>query len=203
LEVLDWGGAGRPLVLLAGIGGTAHTFDSFALTLAATNHVYGITRRGFGASSTPAPLARHYDADRLGDDVLAVIDSLGLDRPVLVGHSLAGEELSSIGSRHADKVAGLIYLDAGYSYAYYNRSQGDLLIDWDDLKRTMDRGMLATPADVLLASTQLPGSIRGDPVDRILVASAIAADIPLVTADRAILDYADATGALSACDARP
>ncbi|HWZ58943.1 MAG TPA: type II toxin-antitoxin system VapC family toxin [Gemmatimonadaceae bacterium] len=57
--------------------------------------------------------------------------------------------------------------------------------------------------DILLASTQLPGAIHGDPVDRILVASAIAADIPLVTADRAILEYADATGALSACDARP
>jgi PIN domain nuclease of toxin-antitoxin system len=57
--------------------------------------------------------------------------------------------------------------------------------------------------DILLASTQLPGSIHGDPVDRILVASAIAADIPLVTADRAILDYADTTGVLSACDPRP
>jgi hypothetical protein len=30
LEVLDWGGSGRPLVLLAGLGNTAHVFDSFA-----------------------------------------------------------------------------------------------------------------------------------------------------------------------------
>jgi pimeloyl-ACP methyl ester carboxylesterase len=147
LEVLDWGGVGRPLVLLAGIGGTAHTFDSFAPKLTATYHVYGITRRGFGASSAPAPTDGNYDADRLGDDVLAVVDSLKLDRPVLVGHSLAGEELSSIGTRHPEKVAGLIYLDAGYSYAYYDRSQGDLLIDWDDLKKTVDRGMQATPAE--------------------------------------------------------
>ena len=47
-----------------------------------------------------------------------MIAALKLDRPILVGHSLAGEELSSVGSRHPDKVAGLIYLDAGYSYAY-------------------------------------------------------------------------------------
>ena len=30
LEVLDWGGTGRPVVLLAGFGGTAHDFDAFA-----------------------------------------------------------------------------------------------------------------------------------------------------------------------------
>ncbi len=36
-----------------------------------------------------------------------------------VGHSLGGEELSSIGSRYPDEVAGLVYLDAGYSYAFY------------------------------------------------------------------------------------
>jgi len=30
LEVLDWGGTGRPLVLLAGLGNTAHVFDDFA-----------------------------------------------------------------------------------------------------------------------------------------------------------------------------
>ena len=30
LEVLDWGGSGRPIVLLAGMGNTAHVFDDFA-----------------------------------------------------------------------------------------------------------------------------------------------------------------------------
>src|SRR5260221_4400087 len=53
LEVLDWGGTGRPLVLLAGLGNTAHVFDDFAPRLPALGHIYGITRRGFGASSVP------------------------------------------------------------------------------------------------------------------------------------------------------
>ncbi len=115
LEVLDWGGTGRPLVLLAGLGNSAHVFDAFAAKLTDSYHVYGVTRRGFGASSAPAS---GYDADRLADDALAVIDSLKLKKPVVVGHSIAGQELSSIGSRHAEKIAGLVYLDAGYSYAY-------------------------------------------------------------------------------------
>ena len=55
LEVLDWGGAGRPLVLLPGGGNTAHVFDNFAPKLTSDFHVYGITRRGFGESGF-APL---------------------------------------------------------------------------------------------------------------------------------------------------
>src|ERR1700682_5346034 len=54
LEVLDWGGSGPSVVLLPGGGNTAHVFDGFAPKLAAGYHVYGITRRGFGASSVPA-----------------------------------------------------------------------------------------------------------------------------------------------------
>lgn len=120
LEVLDWGGTGRSVILLAGLGYDAHVFDTFGPRLAATFHVYGISRRGFGASSAPTPDGQNYSADRLGDDVLAVMDALKIEHPVLVGHSIAGEELSSIGSRYPDKVAGLVYLDAGYAYAYYN-----------------------------------------------------------------------------------
>ena len=120
IEVLDWAGpqAGkvRTLVLVPGLGNTAHIFDVIAPKLAARYHVVGVTRRGFGASSAPAS---GYSADRLGDDVLAVTQALSISKPVLVGHSLGGEELSSVGSRHPDKVAGLIYLDAGYSYALY------------------------------------------------------------------------------------
>jgi pimeloyl-ACP methyl ester carboxylesterase len=138
LEVLDWGGSGRSIVLLAGLGNTAHIFDGFADKLTATYHVYGITRRGFGGSSWPIPANENYSADRLGDDILAVIAALNLSRPVLVGHSIAGEELSSVGARHPEKVAGLIYLDAGFPYAYYDRSRGDLLLDTIDLRRKLD-----------------------------------------------------------------
>jgi pimeloyl-ACP methyl ester carboxylesterase len=52
LEVLDWGGPGRPVVLLPG-DNTAHVFDDFAVKLSETSRVYRITRRGFGASSHP------------------------------------------------------------------------------------------------------------------------------------------------------
>jgi len=51
--------------------------------LTAHYHVYGIIRRGFGASGYSAT---DRPADRLGDDVVAVVNALNLKRPVLVGH---------------------------------------------------------------------------------------------------------------------
>jgi hypothetical protein len=83
LEVLDWGGSGKPVVLLAGGGNTAHVFDEFAPKLAANHHVYGITRRGFGASGFSTS---DNAIDRLRDDVLAVIGAFKLKKPMLVGH---------------------------------------------------------------------------------------------------------------------
>ena len=124
-------------IFLAGLGNTAHVFDSFAPKVTASFHVYGITRRGYGMSSAPTPANGNYSADRLGDDVLAVLDSLKLTRPILVGHSIAGEELSSIGSRHPDRIAGLIYLDGAYAYAHYDPSVGGLNMDLFDLEKKL------------------------------------------------------------------
>jgi non-heme chloroperoxidase len=138
LEVLDWGGTGRPLIFLAGAGDTAHRFDGLASHFTAQHHVYGITRRGSGASSKPAPANGNYSADHLGDDVLAVMKALHIDRPVLVGHSIAGQELSSIGSRFPDKVSGLIYLDAATGFAFYDPAHPPIEIEMNDIKRRID-----------------------------------------------------------------
>jgi pimeloyl-ACP methyl ester carboxylesterase len=77
-------------------------------------------------------------ANRLGDDVIAILDTLKLARPVLVGHSIAGEELSSIGSRHPERVAGLVYLDAGYPYAFYDKAPLDFGMDLLELRRKLN-----------------------------------------------------------------
>lgn len=137
LEVIDWGGTGKPLVLLTGLGDDAHIFDNFAPKLTAKYHVYGVTRRGRGGSSKPAPTEANYSADRLGEDVLAVIDALHLVKPILAGHSLAGEELSYIGSTHPERVAGLIYLEAGYPYALYDQTHGQLDLDVIELRKQL------------------------------------------------------------------
>jgi non-heme chloroperoxidase len=111
LEVLDWGGRGSSLVFLAGLGNTAHVFDDFAPQFTDSFHVVGITRRGFGASSGSPPPS---DLDTLVADITAVLDTLGLRQVVLVGHSIAGEEMTRFAEIHGSRCAGLVYLDAAY-----------------------------------------------------------------------------------------
>lgn len=148
LEVLDWGGSGSPLVFLAGQGNTAHEFDTLAMKFTATHHVYAITRRGYGISSWPAPTDENYDADRLGDDVLAVADALNLAKPVLAGHSVAGEELSSIGTRHPEKIAGLVYLDAAHPFAFYDPQISYAYeVSESIMRRDLERLKLAEPGE--------------------------------------------------------
>jgi non-heme chloroperoxidase len=158
LEVLDWGGYGPPMIFLAGLGDTAHEFDTFAPKFTARHHVYGITRRGFGLSSSPPPTDDNYDADRLGDDVIAVIDSLKLNRPpILVGSSMGGEELSSVGTRYPQKVTALIYLNATYPESYYDPTKvWDPWVDSALVRRRLAELTNATPSRsrVLIAEIQ-------------------------------------------------
>jgi non-heme chloroperoxidase len=145
LEVLDWGGTGQPLIFLAGLGNTAHDFDKLAQSFTGHHHVYGITRRGFGASSKPEPTAENYSAERLAKDVLIVIHALKIDHPVLVGHSIAGEELSWIGTHSAGEVRGLIYLDSVDSYSFYNPAQTDMVMDMSEVRHQIDRFAAGEP----------------------------------------------------------
>ena len=137
LEVLDYGGTGRAMIFLAALGPDAHDWDKFAPKFIGHYHVYAITRRGFGASDNPPPTDENYSADRLGDDVLAVMDQLKMDRPILVGWSVGGEELSSVGSRYPARVRALVYLDAGYPYAFYNQAEGEPSQDRAELRRLL------------------------------------------------------------------
>jgi non-heme chloroperoxidase len=115
LEVLEFGGDGRSIVLLAGLGNTAHVFDEIAPKLTSLGRVYAITRRGYGLSSRPDS---GYDVTQLGEDVRKVLDAFGLEKSVFVGHSKAGQELSYMANEHPGRIAGLVYLDAAYRYAY-------------------------------------------------------------------------------------
>lgn len=109
LEVLDWDGNGPYLVLLTGLGNTAHVYSHFAHQFTDRFHVIAITRRGFGHSSRPA---RGYDVATRARDDIRVLDALKIAKAVFVGHSIAGDELSKLGGDYAERVVKLVYLDS-------------------------------------------------------------------------------------------
>lgn len=147
LEVLDWGGSGPPLIFLSGFGGTAHDFDGLAEKFIPSHHVYAITRRGFGASSHPEPAPSAYTPERLAADTMTVVAKLGIDRPFIAGHSVAGQELSEIGTQHASKVRGLVYLDATNAQAFYGPSSDVFYPIAGQVKRDLDRLIDAQPSE--------------------------------------------------------
>jgi non-heme chloroperoxidase len=107
LEVLDWGGSGPPVVLLACYMG-AHLYDEFAPKLTNQFRVLAITRRGIGASDKPAT---GYAVQRSADDLLEVLDAVKVRKAFLAGHSCAGQVLTLFAAQHSDRLHGLVYFD--------------------------------------------------------------------------------------------
>ena len=111
LHYLDFGGTGPAILFLAGLGNTAHAFDDFAPRLTNAFHVVALTRRGFGESDHPES---GYDTPTLVEDIRAAIDSLHLGRVTIIGHSIAGEEMTRLAGEYPAVVDKLVYLDAAY-----------------------------------------------------------------------------------------
>jgi len=94
-----------------------------------------------------------------------VNDQLGLVRPVLVGHSVAGQELTEIGQRHPDKISGLIYLDAANAQAFYGPRSDVLYPIAGEVRADLARLISAQPSEArrLIAKlrAELPRLERG------------------------------------------
>jgi non-heme chloroperoxidase len=112
LEVLDWGGKGKPLIFLTGLGNSAHIYDEYAPQFNDKFHVMAITRRGFGASSQPMSM----NLRTWVDDIHAILDSLKIAKAILIGHSIAGDEMTKFASLYPARVEKLVYLDAAYDH---------------------------------------------------------------------------------------
>jgi pimeloyl-ACP methyl ester carboxylesterase len=115
LEIIDWGGHGPALMLLAGLGENAHIYSDLAPRLTDRFRVIALTRRGHGASSWADTST--YVLDTFVADIAAVMDSLQLKRASLIGHSMAGSEITRFAVRFPDRVDKLVYLDASHDFA--------------------------------------------------------------------------------------
>ncbi len=109
LHCLDWGGQGIAVVFLHGIGDTAHVFDDIAPHFVDRFWVLALTRRGHGRSEKPDG---GYDTATLADDLREFLKAMSVERAILIGHSMAGDEMTLFAARHPEHVVTLVYLDA-------------------------------------------------------------------------------------------
>jgi esterase len=99
----------RPMVLLHGTGDNARTWDLLAPRLASHFRVIALDKRGHGKSDWAVP-----PAYRCGDymlDLTALIDHLGLEGMILLGHSMGALHASLYAALNPGRVAALIHVD--------------------------------------------------------------------------------------------
>jgi aminoacrylate hydrolase len=98
-------GQGRPLLLVTGLSGTAGFWNDIAATFARSFDVLRFDQRGIGASSRgDAPCS----IDLLAQDCLSVLDAAGVDRAVVLGHSMGGCIGQALARLAPERVDGLV-----------------------------------------------------------------------------------------------
>jgi pimeloyl-ACP methyl ester carboxylesterase len=94
------------VVLLHGFGSSLHTWDAWAQGLATTHRVVRIDLPGSGLS--PPDPAHDYRDERSLDMLIALMDSLGLQRASLVGHSMGGRIAWTFAAKFPERVDKLV-----------------------------------------------------------------------------------------------
>jgi pimeloyl-ACP methyl ester carboxylesterase len=109
LYARDWGGSGQAVVLLHGLASNARIWDGVAPRLTAAGlRVVALDQRGHGASDQPAS---GYDFGTLVRDLDAALADLGLERPLLVGHSWGANVALQRAADRPGTLAGLVLVD--------------------------------------------------------------------------------------------
>lgn len=109
-------GSGPPVVLLHGAGANLHDWKISLFDEVALNHrVIAFDRPGHGYSGRPAE--KGYDPRVQAKLIHEALDKLGVERPVLVGHSWSGAVVLAYALAYPDEVKGLLVL-AGLSHPW-------------------------------------------------------------------------------------
>ena len=106
----DWGGDGRPVLLLHGLASTCHIWDLVAPLLAEDFRVVALDQRGHGQS---AQVDEGYDFATVSGDAAAFIKHLGWERPIVAGHSWGADVALELAAGQPGMTSGLIFVDGG------------------------------------------------------------------------------------------
>jgi pimeloyl-ACP methyl ester carboxylesterase len=102
-------GSGRPLILLHGGLMTGSMFEPVLPILTRDHQVITVDLQGHGRT---ADIDRPIDVRLMADDIAALIDHLGLEKPDLVGFSLGGGVALQVGVKYPDKIRRLVVVSS-------------------------------------------------------------------------------------------
>lgn len=104
-------GRGRPLLLLHGWPEFWLTWKPVMTRLADRYTLIAPDLRGFGDSDKPAG---PFGPDQHSDDMLALLDTLGIEKAGVVGHDVGGAVMQPLARKAPERIAGLFFFDFVY-----------------------------------------------------------------------------------------
>ncbi len=110
IQLAVWEGKGKQILCIHGITANSRFWDCLASALMPHHRVMAMDLRGRGLSDKPPT---GYSIEYNCKDILALIDDLGLKRPVLMGHSLGGFISLVFAAQYPQRVDRLILVDGG------------------------------------------------------------------------------------------
>ncbi|GIW13792.1 MAG: hypothetical protein KatS3mg062_1231 [Tepidiforma sp.] len=112
LAYQEWGNpSATPVVMLHGFGVSGHMFDEFAERMQDRYWLLALDQRGHGDSDWSE--SGDYSREAFVEDLEGFRKALGLDRFVLVGHSMGGLNAVSYVNRYPGHVTALVLVDVG------------------------------------------------------------------------------------------
>jgi pimeloyl-ACP methyl ester carboxylesterase len=138
---------GVPVVLLHGLTDSHRSYEPVLAELPDALHVIAPTARGHGDAGKPEG---GYDAARMAEDVVDVMDALGIERAVLAGHSMGSWSARRVAAAHPDRVLGLVLAGAFGSF-HDKPDMHELLADFDELADPIDPAYARAWQDSTLA----------------------------------------------------
>jgi pimeloyl-ACP methyl ester carboxylesterase len=129
----------QPIVLLHGLTATRRYVVMGSRLLERSGlRTIAYDARGHGRS-TPAPDPGAYGYERLAQDLLTVLDGLGVERAILAGASMGAHTIARFALRHPERVAALGLITPAYDPAE-DTTGPDALAGWDALARGLREG---------------------------------------------------------------
>jgi pimeloyl-ACP methyl ester carboxylesterase len=112
VHYLEWANSGAPtIVMLHGLRSYAHVWDGVARPLASDYHILALDQRGRGDSDWSS--TGEYHTEAYVSDLEQVVGDIGLDRFILMGHSMGGANTLVYASRHPAQVTAAVIEDMG------------------------------------------------------------------------------------------
>jgi pimeloyl-ACP methyl ester carboxylesterase len=109
-------GEGPLVVLCHGFPGLWYSWRHQLPALAAAGYrAVAIDQRGYGRSDRPLDPAL-YDANHVLADLLGLLDALGEERAVFVGHDFGAQQVCNLAVRHRERVSGVVVMSCPYDF---------------------------------------------------------------------------------------